>query len=207
MATDKVLSSFSLNPRNASTDQSKPKMTGRAEVVFKGATVPYTTAVWGPYKSDNGQEYYRLSIRPADPELAAKQDNMANGAVPTPRPANAPANYDESKARAGTGAIFPTSDDERMTARAKGPDHIRMFYGQAVVLLPDGTTSSIDPSAFARYAPNDKAKTTPTWYSGNADHHDPEAAAAARASKSASAPSRPGAPAHIEGATQHYNFV
>lgn len=182
-------------------------MTGRAEIEFKSQLIPYTTAVWGPYKTEDGQEYYRLSIRPADPELAARQDNMANGSLPTPRPANAPANYDESKARAGTGAIFPTTDDERAKARAKGPDHIRMFYGQAVVLLPDGTTSSIDPSAFARYASNDKSKTTPTWYSGNADHHDPEAAAAARAAKSGAGPARPGAPAHIDGAVHHYNYV
>lgn len=207
MTTTKLLSGFSLNPRNASTDPSRPKMTGRAEIIFKGAAIPYTTAVWGPFKSEGGQEYYRLSIRPADPELAARQDNMANGSLPTPRPSNAPANYDESKARAGTGAIFPTSEEERAAARAKGPDHIRMFYGQAVVLLPDGTTSAIDPSAFARYAANDKSKSTPTWYSGNADHHDPDAAAAARAAKSEHGPVRGGAPAHLQGATQHYNFV
>lgn len=197
-------SSFTLNPRNASTDQSRPKMTGRAEILFKGQLVPYTTAAWGPFKSETGHEYYRLSIRPVDPELAARQDDMANGRTATPRPGNAPANYDESKARAGTGALFPTGDEERSAARAKGPDHVRFFYGQAVVLLPDGSTSAIDPSAFGRYAPTDKAKTTVTWYSGNADHHDPEAAAAARAAK---APARPGGPANVSGATHHYNFV
>ncbi|MBS0242899.1 MAG: hypothetical protein JSS20_12035 [Proteobacteria bacterium] len=207
MTEQQMLSSFSLNPRNASTDQSRPKMTGRAEIVFHGKLVPYTAAVWGPYTSEGGQDYYRLSIRPVDPELAAKQDNMANGSLPTPRPVNAPVNYDESKARAGTGALFPTSEDERATARTKGPDHIRMFYGQAVVLLPDGSTSAIDPSAFARYAATDKAKTTPAWYSGNADHHDPEAAAAARAAKTASAPARPGSQANLDRAAKMYNFV
>lgn len=203
MSTTKVLSSFTLNPRNAAADQTRLKMTGRAEIAFKEATVSYTTAVWGPFTSETGQAYYRLSIRPVDPELAARQDNMANGSVATPRPANAPLNFDETKARAGTGALFPTSKDERTAARAKGPDHIRMFYGQAVVLLPDGSTSAIDPTAFGRYAPNDKVKTTPSWYSGNADHHDPAAAAAARSAKGAA---RPGAPVMPKGASSIYGF-
>lgn len=179
-------SQFTLNPYTGSNK--KIAYRGATKVVDRttGEIFSFRTFALGPYKSESGNMFFRTVFYPLDAELAILQKRMMSGEFPTPVPANAPANYDRERSRAGTGVLFPTEKDDRAREAGEDPDRVRTHFGSAVVLLDADTTLAIDTSTWGRRAGGQPGF---AWHSGNADAHDPHAAAQARAAKGHSMPS------------------
>ncbi len=183
-------SSFKLTYNYAfESDSAQPKFVDRNAVILDGATpVAFEVAVFvnaSPAEDPAVRRPdYRLKLTPKSQTLRAAQADYMNGSLPTPRPGNAPADYDERR-RAGYGSLWIVPRDEQEAARARGDEHVRTHSGNAVVLLPSGTIVAIDPVLFGRFTSDNKERKIFDFHSGALNPHDPEAAATARAARQA----------------------
>lgn len=178
-------------------DPKQPKYIDRNAVILDGAApVAFEIAVFANKAepgADPNRPTYRLVATPKSGTLRAAQADFMNGSKPTPRPDNAPANYDDAKARAGYGGLWKVARADVDAARRRGDEHVRTHYGQLVVLLPNGKTSAIDPVLFGRHNKGSDKSSEFDFHSGSLNPHDPDDAARARAANA----SRPGAgPSH-----------
>jgi hypothetical protein len=119
---------------------------GKAEVIHPTTKEVHEFRVFalGPMKSDTGVLFFRTVFFPLDAELEVLQKRMMTGDFPTPAPANAPAQYDAQRTRAGTGVLFPTKKEDRAREEANDRDRVRTHFGWATVLLDADTTLAID---------------------------------------------------------------
>lgn len=183
-----VYSSFKLTYNFAfESDPAQPKFVDRNAVILDGATpVPFEVAVFvnnAPSDDPNVRRPdYRLKLTPKSQTLRAAQADYMNGSKPTPKPDNAPADYDERR-RAGYGSLWIVPSDDQNAARARGDDHVRTHSGNAVVLLPSGKLVAIDPVLFGRFNADNSERKAFDFHSGALNPHDPVAAAAARSAK------------------------
>jgi hypothetical protein len=170
--TQPKFSDFTLNFNpNARGNDKAPTLKGRAKVQHGTGATEYDVAAWGPQKaSTGGPDYYNVTLTPRDPALAARQVKT-DLAGPI---RNAPNGFELKSL--GTGRIFERGDDELNAAAATGNKPPK-FYGHGLVLLDGGELAYIDLSAWHRKEHG--------FYSGNANLHDPAAAATARATKTA----------------------
>ena len=181
-------SSFKLTYNYAfESDPAQPKFVDRNAVVVDGSTpVPFEVAVFvnnGASDDPNvPRPDYRMKLTPKSQTLRAAQADFMNGSVATPRPANAPADYDDRR-RAGYGSLWIVPKDEQDAALARGDKHVRTHSGNAVVLLPSGNVTAIDAVLFGRFTAENTERKVFDFHSGALNHHDPAAAAAARAAK------------------------
>jgi hypothetical protein len=160
-------SSFTLNKNTAGRGNDKaPTMKGAAKILdADGTEVEFESAAWGPNTAQSGgPDYYNVTLEPKDPALAARQQKLELGGPVR----NAVEGFEIRKL--GTGRIFERTDAQIERAKADGKN-LPKFYGHALVLLPSGP-AYVDVSAW--YRPEHG------FYSGNANLHDPKAAAAAR---------------------------
>ena len=168
--TDKY-SSFTLNVNPAASGNDKaPTLKGASKVLEGAEATEFEVAAWGPNKpqTTSGPDYYNLSLRPKDPALAARQLRSEVDASSIP---NAIAGFEITKL--GTGKIFERTDEEIARGKAQGKN-LPKFYGHALALTKAGPRY-VDLSAWKRTHEGRE------FYSGNANLHDPGAAAEARA--------------------------
>jgi hypothetical protein len=162
-------SQFTLNKNLGAKGNSKaPTMKGSAKVLIDGSPTEFDVAAWGPNTAQTGgPDYYNVTLDPKDPALNARQlkTELKPGDVP-----NAIQGFELT--RLGSGKIFERTEEEIAKARTQGKNLSR-FYGHALVLTRAGVRA-VDLSAWARDG----------FYSGNANLHDPDAAASARAAAS-----------------------
>ncbi len=162
-------SSFTLNFNPAARGNEKaPTLRGKSKVLdADGTATEFEVAAWGPKKaSTGGPDYYDVSFTPTDPAAAARQARAGD-----PGPVrNAIEGFDLT--RIGYGKIFERGDAELAAGKS-----LPKFYGHVLVQLA-GQAVAIDLSAWKREG----------FYSGNANLHDPKAAAAARAGKQPAEP-------------------
>lgn len=167
--TEQKFSSFTLNFNpGARGNEQAPTLKGKSKVLDRdGTATEFEVAAWGPKKaSTGGPDYYDVSFTPTDPAAAARQARAGD-----PGPVrNAIAGFELTKI--GYGKIF-----ERTDAEVAGGKNLPKFYGHVLVQLA-GEAVAVDLSAWRRDG----------FYSGNANLHDPKAAAAARAAKAAPEP-------------------
>jgi len=167
--TDQKYSSFTLNFNPGARGNDKaPTLRGKSRVLDRaGTATEFEVAAWGPKKaSTGGPDYYDVSFTPTDPAAAARQARAGD-----PGPVrNAIDGFELTKI--GYGKIFERSDAELAAGKS-----LPKFYGHVLVQLA-GEAVAIDLSAWKRDG----------FYSGNANLHDPKAAAAARAAKPAPQP-------------------
>lgn len=182
-------SNFTLN-KNISKDPRHPTMIGQATIIdIDGTPVQFEHGVWGPNppKEEGKREYYSLRMTPKDPALAARQQQMVHGRLPTPEVPNARDGYYEAAIAPtiGEGALFERSPEENAKGIADGKKPTS-FFGSVVVLLPSGPRA-IDIATWFRPEHG--------FHSGTANHHDPVKARAAREAKAggtaAPEPARP----------------
>src|SRR5450631_4124088 len=161
--SEQKFSDFTLNFNPGARGNDKaPTLRGKATVLNADAATEFDVAAWGPNKAQTGgPDFYNITFTPKDPALAARQLKTELGPV-----RNQPEGFELTKL--GSGRIFERSEDEL----AKNPKQPK-FYGHGLVLLPSGEPTYINLSAWKRDG----------FYSGNANVHDKEAAAAARAAK------------------------
>lgn len=181
------------------SDSKQPKFIDRNAVILDGKTpIPFEVAIFVNTSTENEANErrpdYRVKLTPKNPSLRARQADYMNGSVETPRPPNAPSDWDKRR-RAGFGSLWIVSDEEQQASQRRGDQHIRTFSGNAVVLLPSGVVA-IDAVLFGRYAAENTERAGFDFHSGALNLHDPRAAAAARATKQGNAgePTRPAAP-------------
>jgi hypothetical protein len=171
--SEQKFSSFTLNFNpGARGNEKAPTLKGASKVLdADGSVTEFEVAAWGPKKaSTGGPDFYDVSFAPKDPAQAARQlKTELDGPV-----RNAVQGFELT--RLGYGKIFERSDEEVATAKASGKN-LPKFYGHVLVQLASGPVA-VDLSAWNRG----------TFYSGNANLHDPAAAAAARAGKAAPRP-------------------
>ena len=162
MTDEKKFSNFALNFNPAARGNEKaPTLRGKATVLAAASAIDFQVAAWGPNKAaTGGPDFYNVTLTPADPALAARQLRTEVGPV-----RNKPEGFELTKL--GAGRIFERTDEEL----AKNPK-LPKFWGHALVLV-GGEPAYLDLSAWKRDG----------FYSGNANVHDPKAAAAARAVK------------------------
>ena len=166
--TDPKYSSFTLNFNPGARGNDKaPTLRGKSKILDSdGSETEFEVAAWGPKKaSTGGPDYYDVSFTPTDPAAAARQARSETGPV-----RNAIDGFELSKV--GYGKIFERSDAELAAGK-----NLPKFYGHVLVQLGDAAVA-IDLSAWKRDG----------FYSGNANLHDPKAAAAARAGKQPAEP-------------------
>jgi hypothetical protein len=164
----KQFSEFTLNFNPGARGNDKaPTMKGKTKVIDGETASEFDVAAWGPNDAQTGgPDFFNLTLTPKDPALAARQlkTEITEGDVP-----NAVAGFEIKKL--GTGRIFERNTEELNAGKATGKN-LPKFYGHALVLLPTGPRY-IDIAAWHRPEHN--------FYSGNANLHDVEAAADARA--------------------------
>lgn len=165
-------SNFTIN-RNKGAGDKAPTLRGKLTVIdVDGTPVHFEHAAWGPYPPrDGAREYYGVEITPLDPALAARQSQIQNGKLGMPAVPNAPVGVNLDKL--GRGVLFETSDEEKKRAEAAGRK-VRTYFGSALVLLPSGPRAIDLATRFVA---------SHNFHSGWASHHDPDAAAKARADK------------------------
>jgi len=166
--SDPKYSDFTLNFNSAARGNDKaPTLKGKAKVIdTDGSATEFEVAAWGPKKaSTGGPDFYDVSFEPRDPAQAARQlKTELDGPV-----RNAVQGFELT--RLGHGKIFERTDEELATAKTAGKT-LPKFYGHVLVPLASGPVA-VDLAAWNRGK----------FYSGNANLHDPAAAAAARAAK------------------------
>ncbi len=160
---------LNFNPGARGNDKA-PTLKGKSKVIdADGSETEFEVAAWGPNKAQSGgPDYYNVTFTPKDPALAARQLKTEPGPV-----RNAIEGFELTKL--GSGKIFERTDEEVTTAKAGGKN-LPKFFGHVLVQLASGPVA-VDLSAWSRGS----------FYSGNANPHDP--AAAARAAKPSANPS------------------
>ena len=188
--TDTQYSSFTLNfnpgarpPKNEG-DKVPPTLRGSATVLVDGKPHEFEVAAWGPNAAKTGgPDFYNLSMRPKDPALAARQISAEFDPALLPNPIEG---FELTKL--GSGKFFERTEQEIATAKAAGKN-LPKFYGHVLVFTGDGVRA-VNVSAWKRTGQGRE------FYSGNANLHDPKAAAAARAGSGRSVRTAPHAPRH-----------
>ena len=173
--SEQKYSEFTLNFNPGARGNDKaPTLKGKAKVIDRdGSTTEFEVAAWGPTKAQSGgPDYYNVTFTPTDPALAARQLKAELGPV-----RNAVEGFELTKV--GYGKIFERTDEDMAKAKTDGKS-LPKFYGHVLVQSRSGELVVADLSAWHRPQHN--------FYSGNANLHDPKAAAAARAAKPAARP-------------------
>jgi hypothetical protein len=175
MTPEPQYSSFTLNANPTArapkdeNDKVPPSLRGAATVLVNGQPTEFEVAAWGPFPaSTGGPDYYNLTLRPKDPALAARQVNTQLKPSDIPNPIDG-----FELTRVGSGKFFERPEDEIAMAKASGKN-LPKFYGHVLVYTPAGPRA-VDVAAWKREGQGR------TFYSGNANVHDPKVLAAARA--------------------------